>query len=980
MARTITTKQTSPILTIIFAFVAAMLCTICGIATWGHEPAYGWSESTTLTNKLVTLDPGDRYNVGRTSHINTYLSIKKPGTYTLYGSSTVTVVGIKTGGVTVILEDGLNINPGAAAYGGQSASAINVEAKEGTVTFVSKPNATIKLGGYWGMPSINKHEPDSHIVFKTEDPDNPGHIICDRSSYKTGNAVAIGTQQKSYINVTNIHFESGKVTAKGAGNAAGIGSAAGKFESRSVYGIVIDGTAEVVATAGSGGGPGIGSIYQDTYVTIGGNAKVTATGSKNSPGIGSGGQDADCTGSQVSVSINGGTVTAQGGSDAPGIGSRGANTDISISGGTVSAKAGSGAPGIGTGSSGWGTVRIAISGGYVTTSGGSSDLNPAIGTTSTSCTVDIAITGGTVYTKSGILGSPKKEDYGTSKIIISGGSVYPSGWITQPHAVDPNGNSVRPALVSLKGISSGTIPHVTVKGLQGYQFGCEDLQICEGFLSLWIPKGSSIESAVASDGSLYTGTIIMGDSSLMGTLYLDNNIILDGGDIGMTDGSASVSLYSTQITNVTEPTADGYTVEYYLSENQIIVANGETYRLMKGDDIYVAPDTQSWNYEGHDYPVTLYASWKPITYGIRFEANVPDDADATQLGGDMPEMGNLTFGKEYTLTKNAFTLPGYEFVGWSTDPGTSGYVEFDDEGTLDGDGIVKGKDSGPYTLYAQWAPSLSVSIGSCESASDVSYDQTTIIDPQTTAPGTNVIITPHPNEGYALFSIEATDGEGSPVLLDEREDGTYSFVMSDNAVTIRAVFKVVLPFEDLYWSHWGYDSIAQAYARELMTGYDSGLYGPDDMTTRAMAATVIWRLAGCPQAQGDLPFSDVSDGMWYTDAVRWAAQAGIVTGYEETDLFGPNDAMTREQIATMLMRFAVSQSIDTSARADLSAFPDGEDVCAWARDAVEWAVAENLLRGDDVTGMLAAHDGGTRAVLATLVMRYDALASGGPTA
>ena len=233
------------------------------------------------------------------------------------------------------------------------------------------------------MPSILKQKEGSRIIFKTENEQKPGHIICDRSSYKMGNAVGIGVQQLSDGQaVTNLRFESGKVTAKGAGVAAGIGSAAGRFEARSVSNIVITGTAEVVATGGSGGGPGIGSTNGDTTnITIGGSAKVTATGTKGSPGIGSGCSENDCIGKRVSVTIEGGTVTAKGGSNAPGIGSRGATVDaVTISGGTVSARGDGNNPAIGSGESCIGTTRINVSGGIVT-SLSPSEHRPGLGTT-----------------------------------------------------------------------------------------------------------------------------------------------------------------------------------------------------------------------------------------------------------------------------------------------------------------------------------------------------------------------------------------------------------------------------------------------------------------------------------------------------------------------------------------------------------------------------------------------------------------------
>ena len=722
-------------------FAAVLACALCGFGAWAHGTALAddgidplWTEDSSFGGKSVYLDPNDSYDVGSTGHINTHVYIEEPGTYTLRGSSKRTCVFIRSGGVTVYLENGLNIDPGAAANGGQSASAIYVETEEGDVTFVSKENATIKLSGYWGMPSILKQKEGSRIIFKTENEQKPGHIICDRSSYKMGNAVGIGIQQwNSPTPTANLRFESGKVTAKGAGTAAGIGTAAGRFEEgRAVSNIVITGTAEVVATGGNGGGPGIGSVYGDTTnIIISGNAKVTATGTKGSPGIGSGSSERSCIGKRVSVTIEGGTVTAQGGSNAPGIGSRGATVDaVTISGGTVSARGDGNNPAIGSGESCIGTTRINVSGGIVT-SLSPSEHRPGLGTTKSSGAVDIRISGGTVDMYPGIIGVPKNNEnvYAGSQVVITGGTIRTGSLAIYPAPVNSNNDRVYAATVSLENTSSGSVPSLTVGGV-GYTYGVNDLQLRGGHLYLWLPNGGFTNAATHESGACFEGSVIVGnDTATQGTLYLGNNVILDGGSVEETVGSARVSRQATRLTNVSAPTAqDGYVYISYRSADKLIpVADAASNQIVTGDDRYVDRATGMWIYEG-DYPVTLSASWRAVTYGIRFDANVPDSA-STEARGSMAEMKNLTFGEKYTLPENGFVLPGYRFVGWNTEPDGTGWGSFDDGDTINGEDIVEGSSAGPYTLYAQWEPlSYEVTFEPGEGATGDSYTRKFVFD------------------------------------------------------------------------------------------------------------------------------------------------------------------------------------------------------------------------------------------------------------
>ena len=169
------------------------------------------------------------------------------------------------------------------------------------------------------------------------------------------------------------------------------------------------------------------------------------------------------------------------------------------------------------------------------------------------------------------------------------------------------------------------------------------------------------------------------------------------------------------------------------------------------------------------------------------------------------------------------------------------------------------------------------------------------------------------------------------------------------------------------WAHAGIDF---ALKQGLFNGMSSTTFEPDGSMTRAMLVTVLWRLDGSRAPAGRNTFTDVPGGQWYTDAVTWAAENGVVNGVG-SGKFEPDGRVTREQIATILFRYAAKR-YDTSARADLSVFPDAGRVSAYAREALAWANAAGLVNGtDNGHGLILDPQGdATRAQVAAILMRY----------
>ena len=151
-----------------------------------------------------------------------------------------------------------------------------------------------------------------------------------------------------------------------------------------------------------------------------------------------------------------------------------------------------------------------------------------------------------------------------------------------------------------------------------------------------------------------------------------------------------------------------------------------------------------------------------------------------------------------------------------------------------------------------------------------------------------------------------------------------------------------------------------------------GLFQPDTPTSRAMIVTILWRVEGEPEYHGMMDFTDMETDTWYTAAVRWAASEGIVTGYNETT-FGPEDNVTREQLATILYRYAQYKGQGfTGAWMFRLDYSDVSAVSDWADEAMHWMVMNEIIKGMD-DGTLSPQGDATRAQVATMLMRYETL-------
>ena len=176
-------------------------------------------------------------------------------------------------------------------------------------------------------------------------------------------------------------------------------------------------------------------------------------------------------------------------------------------------------------------------------------------------------------------------------------------------------------------------------------------------------------------------------------------------------------------------------------------------------------------------------------------------------------------------------------------------------------------------------------------------------------------------------------------------------------------------FWDLDPTRWYHDGISHCLETDLMEGVGPHRFSPGAPATRAMAVRILWNQAGQPVVNSPLTFTDVPEGKWYTEAVRWAQAEGIVQGVSATR-FAPDAPLTREQLVSLLYRAAGAEP----ASADLSAYTDASRVSGWARPAVNWAVSAGVLKGTSAS-TLSPRGAATRAELATFFRRWDLLLS-----
>ena len=327
-------------------------------------------------------------------------------------------------------------------------------------------------------------------------------------------------------------------------------------------------------------------------------------------------------------------------------------------------------------------------------------------------------------------------------------------------------------------------------------------------------------------------------------------------------------------------------------------------------------------------------------------------------GGTL-SLGSLTADKGFTVVG----VSGLKLL--SVGPDDTQTLSYDRVSMSSGSGQGGGYDPGP-----GWTDPGSLSRYAVGTASGI-VGGSLRISTTHAAQGEIVTVTAVADPGYSLSTVTVTDSAGRGISLTSLGGGSWSFTMPASAVTVNASFTLsqsaALPFLDVGQADWFREAVAYVYHAGLMNGTGPTVFAPEETTTRGMIVTILHRYAGRPAAAPS-SFPDVVPGLYYSDAVSWAAANGVVNGYE-TGLFGPELAITREQMATILYRYAQHKGMNVSGRADLSIYWDASLVSPYAVDAMAWACHIGLINGVDARTLQP--DGfATRAQVATILMRF----------
>ena len=379
--------------------------------------------------------------------------------------------------------------------------------------------------------------------------------------------------------------------------------------------------------------------------------------------------------------------------------------------------------------------------------------------------------------------------------------------------------------------------------------------------------------------------------------------------------------------------ADKYTTE--LVNTTVTVKSGQT-----------AFDAFALAMEAANVPYTEKTSGyiSEISGHAEFGHNSPNSGWQYMIGSQLPDVSC----REYTLTSNVtmtwFYTDDYtqekgseQWSGGGTSSSTA-----TDEPKVE---ITTDKTTGETTAAVELpkdADQATVSIP----AKDIAPNQTL-------------------NKGNVLVAVDK-DGKETVVKKSVVDGETVRAILKDSC-TVKVVDNTKT-FTDTA-GHWAEDSIAFAASHELFNGTGSDRFSPDLPMNRAMLATVLYRLEDAA-AQGTSPFDDVAEGMWYTDAVIWGSQKGIVTGTGTG--FEPDRAITRQEIVTMFYRYAKVVGLDTGKTSDLKGYTDAANVADWADAAMRWAVGVGLVNGK-TADTLAPEAVASRAEVATLMERLISL-------
>ena len=250
---------------------------------------------------------------------------------------------------------------------------------------------------------------------------------------------------------------------------------------------------------------------------------------------------------------------------------------------------------------------------------------------------------------------------------------------------------------------------------------------------------------------------------------------------------------------------------------------------------------------------------------------------------------------------------------------------------------------------------------------DKTENGTVTVSTKNATSGSTVTITVKPDDGFKLDELTVIDKNGNELKLTDKGNGKYTFTMPASKVEVNAIFVKEVetsPFGDVSTSAYYYEAVKWAQEKGITGGIGNGLFGPNQPCTRAQIVTFLWRAAGSPVVNYAMNMSDVPEGSYYAEAVRWALSEGITTGTTE-NTFSPDSECTRAQAVAFLFRYAASEAVTLQEL--VSGFSDADSVPGYALPAMNWALAEEIVQGNG--SKLMPNDSCTRAQIVTFLFR-----------
>ena len=353
-----------------------------------------------------------------------------------------------------------------------------------------------------------------------------------------------------------------------------------------------------------------------------------------------------------------------------------------------------------------------------------------------------------------------------------------------------------------------------------------------------------------------------------------------------------------------------------------------------------------------------------VTGPVTGETPVTEIVETEQYTGTVtwsPAHSTFAPGTKYTATITLRPKPGYTLTGVPAD-----YF------AVDGADCTNAADSGVITAVfpataTNARPSHRVTVEPGKNG-DVTVSRPA-------APtGTTITVTVTPDAGYELSDLIVTDKNSDELDVKSMGGNKFSFRMPAGGAFVSADFvpqREYGSFGDVARGDYFFDAAEWAAENGIMDGVGGGLFAPHSACTRAQIVTILYRMEGSPAASAN-PFRDVVSGSYYEKAVAWAAEHGIVAGYGG-GLFGPNDRITREQLAAILYRYAQYKALDVSAGEDTNilSYNDATDIADYAYPVLQWACGAGLLKGTD--GDLLPQSQATRAQTVTILYRMNEL-------